>query len=123
MQPSNFSKVLKAVEKMIGKKIKSFLKSKQGEIWFESAISAYIFPRNIPYKTNYAERKGLPLIEDAEVLQLDKAVQAALKIDIDDVIVFVQDFFKKEPLFWLESDSEGNEFVDTLKQSKLYNRF
>jgi predicted Zn-dependent peptidase len=120
MQPENFKDVLKYLDKMIGSKIEKFLESKEGRVWFESAISAYIFPRNIPYKSNYAERKGLALLEDGEVLELDKAVNAALKIDIKDVQKFSKDFFNNPAIFWIESDSEGNKYIETLKESKLY---
>jgi predicted Zn-dependent peptidase len=123
MQPENFKEVLKALDQMIDNKINKFLESKQGKVWFESAISSYIFPRNVPYKTDYAEKKGLALIEDAEVMQLDKAVNAALKIEIDSVKEFVKRFFASQPLFWLESDSDGTKLVETLKESKLYKRF
>jgi predicted Zn-dependent peptidase len=123
MQPENFSKVLKSIEKMIESKIESFLKSKEGKVWFESAISSYIFPRNMPYKSNYAERKGLPIIEDAEVLELDKAVNTALKIDIDDISKYCKEFFDSTPLFWVESDTQGKKLTKTLEKSKLYNRF
>jgi hypothetical protein len=120
MQPENFKNVLKYLDKMIGSKIEKFLESKEGRVWFESAISAYIFPRNIPYKSNYAERKGLALLEDGEVLELDKAVNAALRIDIKDVQKFSKDFFNNPAIFWIESDSEGEEYLRTLKESKLY---
>ena len=123
MQPENFKAVLKALDKMIGSKIENFLESKEGKVWFESAISSYIFPRNMPYKTNYAERKSLALLEDAEVLELDKAVNTALRIDIKDVLKFSKEFFSNTPLFWIESDSEGKQLEEILKESKLYNRF
>jgi predicted Zn-dependent peptidase len=123
MQPENFNKVLKSIDKMIESKIESFLKSKEGKVWFESAISSYIFPRNMPYKSNYAERKGLPIIEDAEVLELDKAVNTALKIDINDISKYCKEFFNNTPLFWIESASQGKKLIKTLEKSKLYNRF
>jgi predicted Zn-dependent peptidase len=123
MQPKNFKSVLKALDRMLGKEIQTFLKSKEGNVWFESAISSYIFPRNMPYQTNYAERKGLALLEDAEVLELDKAVNAALKIDIKDVLEYIVEFFSKPTLFWIESDGEGEELVKVLEGSKLFNRF
>jgi hypothetical protein len=56
-------------------------------------------------------------------MQLDKAVNAALKIEIDSVKEFVKRFFASQPLFWLESDSDGTKLVETLKESKLYKRF
>lgn len=123
MQPENYNNVLKALDKMIQKKLNSFLNSKQGRVWFESAISAYIFPRNVPYKTDYAEKKGLPLIEDAEVLQLDRAVNEALRIEIGDIEEFSREFFKTKPLFWIESDTKGDDLIKDLKDSKLYNSF
>jgi predicted Zn-dependent peptidase len=123
MQPNNFTKVLEAVNKMIEKEIEKFLKSKKGTVWFESAISSYIFPRNIPYKREYAEIKGLPLIEDAEILELDKAVNTALGIEIENVLEFVKEFFTITPLFWIESDGDGKKLVKELEESKLYNRF
>jgi len=123
MQPENFEDVLNALNKMIQKKLKSFLNSKEGKVWFESAISSYIFPRNVPYKTDYAEKKGLALIEDAEVLELDEAVNEALRIDINDVEIFCKKFFETKPLFWIESDTEGEEIIEMLKESKLYSSF
>jgi hypothetical protein len=77
----------------------------------------------MPYQTNYAERKALALLEDSEVLELDKAVNAALRIDISDVLKFTNDFFSNPTLFWIESDSDGDELIDILKKSNLYNRF
>jgi predicted Zn-dependent peptidase len=123
IQPENFNDVLNALNKMIENKISKFLDSKQGKIWFESAISSYIFPRNVPYKTDYAEKKGLALIEDAEVMQLDKAVNTALGIEIKDIKKFVKEFFALTPMFWIESDSDGKELINILKDSNLYNRF
>jgi predicted Zn-dependent peptidase len=123
MQPENFKDVLKYLDKMIGSKIETFLESKEGRVWFESAISSYIFPRNMPYKSNYAEKKGLALLEDGEVLELDKAVNEALRIDIKDVQKFSKEFFNNPAIFWIESDSEGKEFVDELEKSNLYQRF
>jgi hypothetical protein len=72
---------------------------------------------------DYAEKKGLALIEDAEVLQLDRAVNEALRIDIEDVEEFSKQFFKTKPLFWIESDTEGEDLIEGLKDSKLYNTF
>lgn len=123
MQPNNLPNVLNALDSIIESKIESFLKSKEGKVWFESAISSYIFPRNMPYQINYAERKGLALLEDAEVLELDKAVNSALKINITDVLEFCMNFFSKPPLFWIESDSEGDEYTRFVEDSKLYNGF
>jgi predicted Zn-dependent peptidase len=123
MQPENYKDVLKTLDKMIYKKLYTFLNSKEGKVWFESAISAYIFPRNVPYKMDYAEKKGLALIEDAEVLQLDRAVNEALRIDIENVEEFSKQFFKTKPLFWIESDTEGEDLIEGLKDSKLYNTF
>jgi predicted Zn-dependent peptidase len=123
MQPKNFKKVLKSLDEMINTKIESFLRSKEGRVWFESAISAYIFPRNIPYKGDYAERKGLALIEDAEVMELDKAVSAALKIEIKDIIEFSNDFLKDSPFFWIESDKDGKNLQKILEDSSLYKNF
>jgi hypothetical protein len=77
----------------------------------------------MPYKSNYAEKKGLALLEDREVLELDKAVNEALRIDIKDVQKFSNEFFNNPAIFWIESDSEGKEFVDVLKNSNLYKRF
>jgi predicted Zn-dependent peptidase len=122
MQPKNFESVLKSLNNMIENKITSFLNSKEGKIWFESAVSSYIFPRNVPYKTDYAEKKGLALIEEAEILELDKAVNSALKVDLDDIVKYVKLFFKETPLFWIESDSNGKELTKILKNSKLYKR-
>jgi predicted Zn-dependent peptidase len=122
IQPENYDKVLESLNDMLEKKIEKFLNSKEGEIWFESAISRYIFPRNIPYRTNYAERKALPILEDAEVFELDKGVKEALKISMEDVSKYIKEFFNNTPLFWIESDSEGKKLIKTLEKSKLYNR-
>jgi len=123
MQSKNFLKTLKAIDTIIEEKLEHFLKSKEGRVWFESVISGYIFPRNMPYKTDYAEHKGLALIEDEEVFELDKAVNSALSITIKDVVKFSKDFFKTSPLFWIESDREDDRYIKMLKRSKLYNRF
>ena len=123
MQSKNFTKTLKAIDTIIEDKLEHFLNSKEGRVWFESVISGYIFPRNIPYKTNYAEYKGLALIEGEEVFELDKAVNSALSITIKDVIKFSKEFFRTTPLFWLESDRKDDRYVKILKESKLYNRF
>jgi predicted Zn-dependent peptidase len=122
IQPENYDKVLESLNDMLEKKIEKFLNSKEGEIWFESAISRYIFPRNIPYRTNYAERKALPILEDAEVFELDKGVKEALKISMEDVSKYIKEFFNNTPLFWIESDSEGKKLIKRLEKSKLYNR-
>ncbi len=108
---------------MIESKIPAFLSSKSGSVWFESAISSYIFPRDLANKTDYTEKKGLGLIEDEEVLELDKAVKEALKINISDIVKFQKEFFTNTPLFWLESDTDGNELIEVLKSSKLYKQF
>jgi predicted Zn-dependent peptidase len=123
MQPENYEDVLDSLNKMFSTKLRSFINSKEGRVWFESAISSYIFPRNVPYKTDYAEKKGLALIEDAQVMQLDKAVNEALRIDLRELENFTQKFLDTKPLFWIESDTEGNEYIKKLEDSKLYKSF
>jgi predicted Zn-dependent peptidase len=123
MQPNNFQKVLNEINHLIDKEIYRFLKSNEGKIWFESMISSYIFPRTIPYSSSYAESKGLPLIEGREVFQLDKAVNEALKVSINDLELYTQQFFRNEILFWIESDGRSDRLTKQLKRSKLYNRF
>ncbi|MCD4756458.1 insulinase family protein [bacterium] len=122
-QPKNFEKVLTAVNNLIEKDLKEFLNSEEGEVWFQSRISTYIFPRTIPYKTSYAERKGRALIEGKELFELDKAVVQALKVNTNDLYEFTKEFFSNTPLFWIESDTDGKKLTEKLKSSKLYNRF
>ncbi|HCC67736.1 TPA: hypothetical protein DEP90_00795 [Patescibacteria group bacterium] len=122
-QPKNFDKILISINDLIEKEIKRFLNSKEGKIWFESKISAYIFPRTMPFKTSYAEEKGSPLIEKREVFELDKAIRQALKINNKDLYEFSNKFFSNTPLFWIESDTDGSKLTKKLKASKLYNRF
>jgi predicted Zn-dependent peptidase len=123
IEPKNFNKTLTALNNVIDKKLKEFLNSKEGKIWFESLISSYIFPQNLPYQTNYAELKALPLIEDCEVFEMDKAVEKALTINIEDVLEYSNKFFSQTPIFWIESDRKDDKYIKILKQSKLYNRF
>ena len=123
MQSKNFSKTVNGLNEIIEEKLEHFLKSKEGKVWFESIISGYIFPRNVPYKADYAERKGLALIEDEEVFELDKAVNSALSITIKDILEYSKDFFDTTPLFWIESDREDDRYIKMLKKSSLYNRF
>jgi len=122
MQPRNFDKTLTALNDIINNKLEEFLNSKEGEIWFESAVSSYIFPQNLPYQTNYAEQKGLPLIENYEIFEADKAIGIASTINIDNILEYSNKFFKKTPLFWIESDRKDDKYIKILKQSKLYNR-
>ncbi|MDD3475089.1 MAG: insulinase family protein [Candidatus Dojkabacteria bacterium] len=123
MQSRNFSKTVNGLNEIIEEKLEHFLKSKEGKVWFESIISGYIFPRNVPYKADYAERKGLALIEDEEVFELDKAVNSALSITIKDILEYSKSFFDTTPLFWIESDREDDRYIKMLKKSSLYNRF
>jgi predicted Zn-dependent peptidase len=123
IEPENFNKTLTALNEVIDKKLKEFLNNKEGKVWFESLISSYIFPQNLPYQTNYAELKALPLLEDYEVFEMDKAVEKALTITIKDVLEYSNNFFKQTPLFWIESDRKDDKYIKILKQSKLYNRF
>jgi branched-subunit amino acid aminotransferase/4-amino-4-deoxychorismate lyase len=123
MQPKNYPNLLTHLYEMIEKKIEKFLDSKEGRVWFESTVSNFIFPRNNTYKSNYAQRKGLPIIDNNEVMELDKAIKEALKIDIEDVKEFQKKFFANNALFWIESDTDGKVLVDELMSSKLYKRF
>jgi hypothetical protein len=108
---------------MIEIEMYKFLDRKEGRVWFESTVSNFIFPRNNPYRSNYAQRKALPILDNGEVMELDKAVKEVLKINIDDVKKYQKKFFSNSILFWIESDTDGKVLVDELKRSKLYNRF
>lgn len=123
MQPKNYSSLLIHLNEMIEKKMYTFLDSKEGRVWFESTVSNFIFPRNNPYRSNYAERKGLPIIDNNEVMELDKAVKEVLNINIEDVKKYQQKFFSNKALFWIESDTDGKVLVEQLKSSKLFKRF
>jgi predicted Zn-dependent peptidase len=123
MRPSNYSELLKNLYKMIEIEMYKFLDRKEGRVWFESTVSNFIFPRNNPYRSNYAQRKALPILDNGEVMELDKAVKEVLKINIDDVKKYQKKFFSNSILFWIESDTDGKVLVDELKRSKLYNRF
>ncbi|MCD4811742.1 insulinase family protein [bacterium] len=122
-QPKNFEKVLSAVNNLLEKDLKKFLDSKEGKIWFQSRVSTYIFPRTIPYKSSYAEQKGVALIENRDIFEFNKARKEALKITLDDVYNFSKEFFSNTPLFWIESDTDGKKLIEKLKESKLYKRF
>ncbi len=105
---------------------KEFLFSKEGERWFESEVSGYIFKVNSSIKNNdYAYNIGCDLLEDS-LIKFDYSIakEEAIKLTREDLVDFYKEFFKNQrPRFWFESRYQDEEVLSIFKRSKFYKKF
>jgi predicted Zn-dependent peptidase len=106
---------------ILTKKLSQFLESDEGEQWFVSALSRYIFPPNVDYRYQYALDIGFKMLYGVDYrYKMEEKVEVAKQIDIEEVEKYIQSQLLDKPSkIWCESPYEGDEIKDIIMNTDL----
>ena len=114
---NNLEKSIKGLKEIIETKAIKFLKSKQGVKWFENWISSFIFPHTPGYNEDYSENLGVSILSEEEILDFEKAKEAAMKITVKDVEeYYIEQYIDKPTFTWVDTSEEIEKVKEVVQQ-------
>ncbi len=101
----------------------AFLDSKKGKLWFNDAISLYLFPRSIRFNSDLAEDTSTALLEDIEIFNANLSVREAKTITIEDIKKYLTVLINTPPHIWAEGDMQEEELIKIVNNSLFGKKF
>ena len=122
-RPENLLKVLDELHSLLYTGLKNYIQSPQGQLWFESCMSRFIFMNTSSYNSSYAEEIGDNVLNGYQIFEFDDIKKSALDIKIEDLAGFINRFLSFEYKFYFTSNLKETKISEIFKESIFYKTF
>jgi predicted Zn-dependent peptidase len=117
----DLKKALDMSYEILYKHAEKFLKTKEGEKWFQDKLSHFLFPMTRPYSRSYATILAETILWGKEVPSHKKAKAAAEKLAVKDILKHLRKVLQKTPPHvWITSSKKDDEIYKVYEKSKFH---
>lgn len=122
--PENLVPAINGLYDLIHNKLIEFLDTKQGKRWFDNETSRYLYPHTISYQEDYTETRGLYILSDKEIFDINKAKKALTKVTIPMLKEYIKDYYINENFrFWFDSSYDIKKVKEAFHKTKYYGKY
>lgn len=123
VENAKIEKVLSSFDSLLFKELEAYLKSPDGDIWFEHVLSTLLFPHTTQFSSEQAEDTIPMYIENHELFNSNKYRKALAQIKKADLLKKISELQNTPPRIWIEGNALQKDVEKTVKSSNIWSRF